>query len=122
MKIRTYNYKLEKELKQYASCLIINFNKEEDAIVAAEEVSKQYECIAYITEDGKYYNVFVPATNSGMRLFDDEVAYNLGKEICQKYNGNGFITDFGDKTSFDNDGDLIAWMDGGYWDDEEIDI
>ena len=119
MKIRTYNYKLEKELKQYTSYLIINFNKEEDAIVAAEEVSKQYECIAYITEDGQCYNVFVPATKNGVKLFDYEIAYNLGKEISQKYNGNGFITDFGDKTSFDEDGELVAWMDGGFWADEE---
>lgn len=119
MKIRTYNYKLEKELKQYASCLIINFNKEEDAIVAAEEVSKQYECIAYITEDGQYYNVFVPATKNGLKLFDYQVAYDLGKEICQKYHGNGFVTDFGDKSSFDEDGELVAWMDGGFWGDEE---
>lgn len=119
MKIRTYNYKFEKELKQYASYLIINFNKEEDAIVAAEEVSKQYECIAYITEDGQYYNVFVPATKNGVKLFDYEIAYNFGKEISQKYKGNGFITDFGDKSSFDEDGELVAWMDGGFWGDEE---
>ena len=119
MKIRTYNYKLEKELKQYTSYLIINFNKEEDAVVAAEELSKQYESIAYITEDGLYYNVFVPATKNGVKLFDYEIAYNLGKEISQKYNGNGFITDFGDKTSFDEDGELVAWMDGGFWGDEE---
>ena len=119
MKIRTYNYKLEKGLNQYASCLIINFNKEEDAIVAAEEVSKQYECIAYITEDGQYYNVFVPATKNGVKLFDYQVAYDLGKEICQKYHGNGFVTDFGDKSSFDEDGELVAWMDDGFWGDEE---
>ena len=119
MKIRTYNYKLEKGLRQYASCLIINFNKEEDAIVAAEEVSKQYECIAYITEDGQHYNVFVPATKNGVKLFDYQVAYDLGKEISQKYKGNGFITDFGDKSSFDEDGDLVAWMDGEFLGDEE---
>lgn len=119
MKIRTYDYSLEKELKQYTSYLIINFSKEEDAVVAAEELSKQYESIAYITEDGLYYNVFVPATKNGVKLFDYEIAYNLGKEISQKYNGNGFITDFGDKTSFDEDGELVAWMDGGFWGDEE---
>ena len=119
MKIRTYDYSLEKELKQYTSYLIINFSKEEDAVVAAEELSKQYESIAYITEDGLYYNVFVPATKNEMRIFDYQVAYDLGKEISQKYKGNGFITDFGDKSSFDEDGDLVAWMDGGFWGDEE---
>lgn len=119
MDIRTYDYSLEKELKQCTSGLIISFNTEVEAQTAAEEVCKQYECILYVTESGKYYNVFVPATKNGVKLFDYQVAYDLGKEISQKYKGNGFITDFGDKSSFDEDGELVAWMDGGFWGDEE---
>lgn len=119
MDIRTYDYSLEKELKQCTSGLIISFNTEVEAQTAAEEVCKQYECILYVTESGKYYNVFVPATKNGVKLFDYQVAYDLGKEISQKYKGNGFITDFGDKSSFDEDGELVAWMDGVFFGDEE---
>lgn len=93
MDIRTYDYKLEKELK-YTSGLIINFNTEVEAQAAAEEVSKQYECILYVTESSKYYNVFVPATKNGIKIVDYQVAYDLGKKISTKYCGNGFVTDF----------------------------
>lgn len=94
MDIRTYDYKLEKALKQCTSGLIISFNTEVEAQTAAEEVGKQYECILYVTESGKYYNVFVPATKNGIKIFDYQVAYDLGKEITTKYCGNGFVTDF----------------------------
>ena len=117
MEIRRMDYKLNKELNKTFG-LIVNFKTETDVQHAAQELSKQYYCIPYLTENEKYYNIMIPACKDGKQLFNSAQAVNLGKDICKKYAGDGFITDFGDRTSYDKDGDLITWMDGSWFDDE----
>jgi len=120
MEIRKYDYKLEKELNNCGSFLSICFNTEHDVMCAAEEVSKQYTCIVYRTENEKYYNIAIPACKDGNQLFDSKYAHEYGKEICLKYHGGGFVTNFGDLTSFDEQGELIGWMDGSWWEDDVL--
>lgn len=118
MNIRKYDDSLKEELEQYTSCLIISYNNEAEALLAAEEVSTQYCCLLYCTEDEKYYNVYIPATMDEKQVFTSDTAYEYGKNICQKYNGISFVTDFGDRASFDKDGDLTTWFDCScFWDD-----
>lgn len=118
MNIRKYDDSLKEELEQYTSCLIVSYNNEAEALLAAEEVSTQYYCLLYCTEDKKYYNVYIPATMDGKQVFTSDTAYEYGKNICQKYNGVSFVTDFGDRASFDKDGDLTTWFDCScFWDD-----
>ena len=117
MEIRRMDYKLYQELNKTFG-LIVNFKTETDVQHAAQELSKQYNCITYLTENEKYYNIMIPACKDGKQLFNSAQAVDLGKDICKKYVGDGFITDFGDRTSYDKDGDLIGWMDGSWFEDE----
>ena len=104
MEIRRMDYKLYKELnKTYG--LIVSFNTKKDAQHAVQEVSKQYDCIFYQTENEKYYNIMIRACKDDKQSFSSTQAVELGKYICKRYAGDGFITDFGDRTSYDADGD-----------------
>jgi len=117
MEIRKMDYKLYKELNN-TSGLIVSFNAKKDAQHATQELSKQYNCITYLTENEKYYNIMIPACKDDKQLFNSTQAVELGKDICKRYAGDGFITDFGDRTSYDADGDLTAWIDGSCFEDE----
>lgn len=117
MEIRRMDYKLYKELNKMSG-LIVSFNTKKDAQHAVQELSKRYDCILYQTENEKHYNVMIPACMDGNQLFNSTQAVELGKDICKRYAGVGFITDFGDRTSYDADGDLTAWIDGSWFEDE----
>lgn len=117
MEIRRMDYKLYQELNKTFG-LIVNFKTETDVQHAAQELSKQYNCITYLTENEKYYNIMIPACKDDKQLFNSTQAVELGKDICKRYIGDGFITDFGDRTSYDADGDLTAWIDGSWFEDE----
>lgn len=108
MEIRYFDESLIKEISSYNTFLQINFQEKEAVLRCAEDVSKQFYCFVYQTEDKKNYKLYIPTEIDGKEILNWGEAHNMGIALCKKYNGDGFIILFEEEDW--NTGEMVRWL------------